>query len=690
MADVASLGLAVDSSGVKQGAASLNLLSTAATKAEAAAAGLSSTTRNASAAAASLAASSGNAAAELSQEGAAAAKSTAALQSHYIAANNNSVAAKNTGTQMRMMAMQLSQVAQQTQASGNFIQALAIQLPDLALGFGTVGIALGVLAGILLPLIHAGRLTADVLNFIADSLVDIAPYAVAAAAALALLYAPAILGGLTLLSEAILGVAARLAGMAAGFLLANPAVAFVAGMTLAIAAANIFRDELTQIFGVDIVGVAKDAVNFVIGAFVGGFHAIQDTWAQMPAALGDIVYSTAQTVVSGIEAMVQSAVDALNNLTNKAALALAKVGHPLSPEAYGSLILGPVDFGSVKNPYAGASQNAVGSVKESFGSAMDADYVGAGLKVIEKGASAATGKVKELASWLAKIDDPKATKAKGHHGKSDEEKFDDIVTDAKTKLATLKAEQASVGMSELATAKLRYETELLNEAQRKGITLTAGQRAELMGLADQMAETAVQTKNAKEQLAFAKDATKGFIDDLQQGLENGKGFWQSFGDAALNVLDKIISKIEDELIESLFSLDGGGSGGGIGGILDFALNGFKGFATGGYTGGAAANKVAGIVHGGEYVFSKRATDNIGVGALDRLHGFARSGNSGSGGGAPAANANQAPAYNDNRVFNIDARGAQQGVGAEIQQALAAYDRQMPARVKQINADPRKR
>jgi len=55
--------------------------------------------------------------------------------------------------QTRMAALQLSQVAQQASATGNWVQALAIQLPDLTLGFGTVGIAAGVVAGALLPLI---------------------------------------------------------------------------------------------------------------------------------------------------------------------------------------------------------------------------------------------------------------------------------------------------------------------------------------------------------------------------------------------------------------------------------------------------------------------------------------------------------------------------------------------------------
>lgn len=57
------------------------------------------------------------------------------------------------GHQSRMMAMQLSQVAQQASATGNWVQALSIQLPDMALGFGAVGIAAGVLASVTLPLL---------------------------------------------------------------------------------------------------------------------------------------------------------------------------------------------------------------------------------------------------------------------------------------------------------------------------------------------------------------------------------------------------------------------------------------------------------------------------------------------------------------------------------------------------------
>lgn len=51
---------------------------------------------------------------------------------------------------LRMMSMQMSQVAQQGAVTGNYLQALMVQIPDLALGFGAVGIA----AGALVPVIY--------------------------------------------------------------------------------------------------------------------------------------------------------------------------------------------------------------------------------------------------------------------------------------------------------------------------------------------------------------------------------------------------------------------------------------------------------------------------------------------------------------------------------------------------------
>jgi hypothetical protein len=303
------------------------------------------------------------------------------------------------------------------------------------------------------------------------------------------------------------------------------------------------------------------------------------------------------------------------------------VGSGMDPNAtpeLGNTIDAP-QFEEMQNPYADALAPALNELSAANQKAISGtDYIGEFGEAISRGASTASAKLKELAKDITTVDE-KSKKKGGGGGKTEAEKYSDIVDGANRRIASLKAEQEALGMTEQAALALKYETDLLNQSQQKGIELTAAQKTELSGLANQMAATEVATKNAKEALDFAKDAAKGFLSDLRSGLANGESFWKSFGKAALNVLDKIISKVEDELVNALFSLNGAGSGGG-GGLFGSILGGIGkifGFASGGYTGKGAASAVAGVVHGGEYVFSKRATDKIGVGNLDAMHRSAK-------------------------------------------------------------------
>lgn len=62
----------------------------------------------------------------------------------------------NFSNSIRQISLQLSQVAQQGAVTGDFFRAFTVQLPDLLLGFGTLGILIGAVAGALGgPLIDA-------------------------------------------------------------------------------------------------------------------------------------------------------------------------------------------------------------------------------------------------------------------------------------------------------------------------------------------------------------------------------------------------------------------------------------------------------------------------------------------------------------------------------------------------------
>ncbi len=73
----------------------------------------------------------------------------------------------------RQLGLQLNQVGQQGAVTGNYLQALAIQLPDIGLMFGGVGVAIGTVVGFLTPMALGfleGRDTGNQLEEQMDSL----------------------------------------------------------------------------------------------------------------------------------------------------------------------------------------------------------------------------------------------------------------------------------------------------------------------------------------------------------------------------------------------------------------------------------------------------------------------------------------------------------------------------------------
>lgn len=77
------------------------------------------------------------------------------------------------GNGLRQVALQLSQVGQQAAVTGNFVGALAIQLPDLLLAFGTAGALIGAAAAVLTPFAMGLFQTGEAAAEAADKLANI-------------------------------------------------------------------------------------------------------------------------------------------------------------------------------------------------------------------------------------------------------------------------------------------------------------------------------------------------------------------------------------------------------------------------------------------------------------------------------------------------------------------------------------
>lgn len=166
---------------------------------------------------------------------------------------------------------------------------------------------------------------------------------------------------------------------------------------------------------------------------------------------------------------------------------------------------------------------------------------------------------------------------------------------------------------------------------------------------------------------ITKNAFNGMASMLTEFVMTGKA---SFSDFARSIIGDITNMlIKMALFNSLSAAFGGG-----GGTFSFANMFSKGFSGGGYTGDGGKYEPKGVVHGGEFVFTKEATQRLGPENLYRLmRGYASGGlvggnaSSGSGvtnGGNVAASAAMVFTIGDINITmgsGQDSKGMEQGV-----------------------------
>lgn len=113
------------------------------------------------------------------------------------------------------------------------------------------------------------------------------------------------------------------------------------------------------------------AVNGIIGGFVGAFEAIKATWAQLPAALADLIYQAAESTVNGVISMIREVQVSINRFISEINTGLASVGS--SVRVGGKMdLLGYADLG---NPFAGAAASTGAAASSAFAGAQQ-DYLG--------------------------------------------------------------------------------------------------------------------------------------------------------------------------------------------------------------------------------------------------------------------------------------------------------------------------
>ena len=160
-------------------------------------------------------------------------------------------------------------------------------------------------------------------------------------------------------------------------------------------------------------------------------------------------------------------------------------------------------------------------------------------------------------------------------------------------------------------------------------------------------------------------ALSGLSDQLTEFLTTGKASFKDFASSIIGMIVKMIAQMV--VFNTLSGLMPGGGGGGsfsFANMLGGGGKAAKGYANGGYTGDGGKYEPKGIVHGGEFVFTKEATKRIGTRNLYKLmRGYANGGIVGGNtyGGASTSAAGSQFTFGD---INVDINNGNDPKGLE--------------------------
>lgn len=506
MADIAKLGIEVSTIGVDKAGRDMDNMGGAAKRAELAADKLTKATGGVSAAASM-------AAKAMAGHGSAAANASRQIEVMTKAVNQNNVAlsvsadrSRNMSNSLRMATMQLSQSVQQVQAGSGVLQALAIQLPDLALGFGPIGIAAGAAAGALLTYFGTMLNNKDQ-------------------------------------SEAVLQKQnALIQAVADRWGAAYPAL-------------KAYADELQRAAdAADLQSVQEQLISKRFQEIGGALDMLVKISPEVSRSLRDI------TSPEGTQAALayQQAIDEMRTALNAGK--------------------DPADaFGRATSALATIIEQSGNAALKQYG--LEFDILSGKIRSATQDAAAFRMQLPDLGTispmWsengklyndqqFTPINPPTPTsrplieleglpKVRGAGRSASYDPFKSAMTSAQERVKSLQAETAAqAALNPLiddygfSLTKAKTSADLLAAAERAKKELTPGLIAQIDQTSTALARaTAAQNmqaeaiQKAREQMDFYRNLTGGAISQVLDGIRQGESVWESFGDAAVSVLETI-------------------------------------------------------------------------------------------------------------------------------------------------------
>lgn len=197
----------------------------------------------------------------------------------------------------------------------------------------------------------------------------------------------------------------------------------------------------------------------------------------------------------------------------------------------------------------------------------------------------------------------------------------------------------------------------------------------MAGLKSGWGEWAESATDSFSQVKSAATQTfDGIAQNLAAMLTGSEQNWRGFTRSVLSMLTEILLKqamvgIVGRIGSAIGGAFGGGASASTGTAIQAAAANFH-FATGGFTGTGGKYEPAGIVHRGEFVFTKEATSRIGVGNLYRLmRGYAEGGYVGAAGSPAQMRRAEGINFNQNNHVVIQNDGINGQAGPQLMKAV---------------------
>lgn len=471
-----------------------------------------------------------------------------------------------------------------------------------------------------------------------------------------------------------------------------------------------------------IIAGVKTVGNAIINSFRAAFEDIKTLWNQFPNIIGAAVVGAANAAIAGTAQLVQRGAALLDTF--------ASAANRLLPDDMQIGLIGDLNIPSIQlpNKYLADLEKAVDDRNKAISDIMSDDPLGGFFS-----------DVRTQAIKNAQDDDKK----KGGGKTVRESDYERAIRRTEEQTKATAEETRVIDLSTYARERQSAVQEILTAAQRDGLAIgkafanaqdlinasstslspaLAEERERILGVAGAYAQAKADAEKAEEarkrfeeNLSFARDTTKGFIDDFKGAIAEGATVWEAFSDAALNALDKIADKLLGDVLDAIFKVNESGTSGGGGGIFGLIGSGLSSLFGGGsdpWSGMRVANAKGNVfrspslsAYSGQVVdrptyfaFAKGA-GVMGEAGPEGIFPLRRD-SSGRLGVVAANAANQNGPREVNFHMSLEVKGtgdkelleqARQGAEQQMKESLRVYDQQrLPGRVQDINRNPRKR